>query len=65
MDAKPDRRLVPMPPADVFADHYGTCKAKVCKCLRDVWRGRECSNWVPISATDWEGLKAAVYGGQK
>lgn len=45
---------------DYLADHYGTCTAEKCRCLRpgNPWLGRRCEHWVPVGVGSWEELRA-------
>jgi hypothetical protein len=44
------------PLEEYIADHYGICIADVCKCLKTGWMGRNCDNWRPVNAKNWDEL---------
>lgn len=46
------------PGPSYWLDHYGTCSAKPCSCLRDGWKGRACENWNPLGVTSFAALLA-------
>lgn len=41
-----------------IADHYGACRLAKCTCLRDTWRGRGCTFWIPVTAKNWDEIGA-------
>lgn len=43
--------------AEYIADNYGTCRAVKCRCLKHGWRGRDCPQWDPVAARNWDELK--------
>lgn len=46
--------------ADYLADYYGRCRVATCLCLKHGWHGRQCANWQPCGAKDWDELRTIV-----
>lgn len=40
---------------EYIQNNYGICKLEEnCKCLKNVWLGKSCINWIPVKAKNWD-----------